>query len=150
MKAILEVLKSDCFLTVISGVIVFVISQLFIEYFLNPIKEYKKLKADIAYTLTYYACYYMNPITLDNNNKMDKSKWDEAMEELRKRASECVSFSQRRPLFNPFVLGKEKLHIVEKELIGLSNGCVYNGDIDCILKCNEESRDKIFNEMKLH
>ena len=46
-EVIKNLLTSNTFLTVVSGTLVFVLSQLFIAYFLNPIKEFKELKAKI-------------------------------------------------------------------------------------------------------
>lgn len=37
--------------TVLSGVFVFILGQLFIEYVLHPIQKYKALKSKIAYLL---------------------------------------------------------------------------------------------------
>lgn len=53
---------SETFLTIISGVLVFVLSQFFNDYWLKPIQKYKDLRGRIVYSLVLYANLYMNPI----------------------------------------------------------------------------------------
>ncbi len=115
--------------TIVSGVLVFALSQLFIEYYLNPIKEYKKLKAKIAYTLTYYACYYSNPIKLEQD---EKGLWQNGSNELRKVASEVDAFAQVRPKSNHAIPKKEDLLKVKSSIIGLSNSFFQTGATDRI------------------
>lgn len=112
-------------ITVVSGVLVFVLSQLFIEYFFKPIQEYKKLKSHVAYVLTYYACYYSNPVNIDNDKN---GLWKNASIELRKVAAEVDAFSQIKPAFMlPCLIPiKNNLIDVSKSLIGLSNNCITN------------------------
>ena len=69
MDFIKELLTSNTFLTVISGVLVFLFGQLFNEYCLKPIQKYKNLRAQIACALTYYAMYYSNPLKNDDINE---------------------------------------------------------------------------------
>ncbi len=140
-EVIKNLLTSNTFLTVVSGTLVFVLSQLFITYFLNPIKEFKELKAKISYTLIFYACYYSNPCGNDGDKN---GMWRESSDSLRKMAAEVGSFIQRKPTCNIFITSTEDLLEVQKCLIGLSNGCF---DQDCIkgnLR-NVESIEKILH-----
>ena len=127
--------------TVISGVLVFVLSQLFIEYYLKPIQDYKALKAKIAYTLVYYACYYCNPQSSDDKNGMQK----ESSNELRKLASETMAFAQIRPKFNLSIPSKDDLLDVKSLLILLSNSCFSDGKA---LE-NHSTQKKIFNTLNI-
>ena len=54
--------------TVLSGTLVYVISQYFMHYIINPSREYNKIKSKIAYSLTMYSCYYHSPIYIKNLN----------------------------------------------------------------------------------
>ncbi len=126
-----DVLSSDAFLTVVSGTFVFIISQLFVTYFLNPIKEFKELKAKISYTLIFYACYYSNPCGEDGDKD---EKWSESSDALRKMAAEVGSFIQRKPKCNVFITSTKELLEVQETLIGLSNGCFNQNCIDGNLK----------------
>ncbi len=100
------------FWTVITGVVVFVLSQLFIEFFLRPIQEYKKLKSDISWALTYYANIYSNP------TGVKQELYNEASTALRKLAAELRAFNIRKP---KILYKKETLEAASKHLIGLSN-----------------------------
>ena len=102
------------FWTVLTGVIVFVLSQLFIEFILRPIQEYKKLKSDVSWALTYYANIYSNP------TGVKQELYDEASKELRKLAAELRAFNIRKP---KLLYKKDKIDIAASDLIGLAN-CV--------------------------
>ena len=60
MRWFLELFESTTFLTVLSGVIVFTLGQIFIEFALKPIQKYKELKADSAFCLRFYRSYFIN------------------------------------------------------------------------------------------
>lgn len=47
--------------TIISGVLVFVLGQIFIEFYLYPKKELNELRGKISWALVYYANVYSNP-----------------------------------------------------------------------------------------
>lgn len=107
-------------LTVVSGVLVYIFGQLFDEYYLKPIREYKELKGKVAYVLTYYAQYYSNPFRLAADNA---DRWEKASEELRKTASDVIAFAQTKPTINFFIPNKKVLTMVEQHLIYMSNSC---------------------------
>lgn len=112
-------------LTVISGVLVFILGQLFIEYFLKPIQEYKKLRAKIAFSLTYYANLYGNPV------KHEKGKVDNyeiGSDKIRILSAEVSSFVEIRPVVNFFIPQKDCLAEVAKDLMGLSNSFFFTSD----------------------
>ncbi len=132
------------FFTIVSGVGVFVISQLFIEYFLKPIQDYKKLRSKIAYELTLYANLYMNPTTID---KMMIGVKD-AEDDLRKLAAEVDAEIELRPKFNYYIPKKEILSEVSSNLIGLSNSfCGPNPD--SLMRHNSICRKNIRNLLEL-
>ena len=149
METIKTILTSEAFITIISGVFVFVLSQLFVEYTLNPIKEYKKLKAKIAYSLTFYSCYYGNPAEVIDKAKSDM--WIEASKDLRKLASECLSFSQTKPQLNIFIVSKRKLIAVKTDLLLISNSCFYNEGVSQgeMIKSNRNARKEIYNMLRI-
>lgn len=74
LKEIFEnVISSESFWTVITGMIVYILSQYYMEFFANPRKEYKKLRQRIIYTITMYCCYYTNPYNpFKENKKLEK------------------------------------------------------------------------------
>lgn len=113
-----RLLTSSTFLTVVSGVLVFLFGQLFNEYFLKPIQKYKELKARIAYAMTYNAKYYSNPI----KNTTPNENYNNASAELSKLAAEVDAMIELNPLGNVFIPSSNRLTEVSKSLIGLSNG----------------------------
>lgn len=103
--------------TVLSGVFVFILGQLFIEYVLHPIQKYKALKSKIAYLLVYYGNLYTNPAGRGTRDE----KYDEASLELRKAAAECGAFGEEKPKLTFFVPKKKDFAEVMGCLIFLSN-----------------------------
>ena len=134
----------ETFLTIISGVAVFAVSQLFIEYFLKPVQEYKKLRSKIAYELTLYANFYMNPTLLEEVTDRAIS----ASDELRKLAAEVDAEIELRPKFNFLIAKKKTLAEVSQNLIGLSNG-FYSPHPDILIEYNEKRRNRINELLKL-
>lgn len=109
------------FFTIITGVLVFILGQIFLEFVLRPIQEYKKLKGKVAKYLVLYASCYSNPQFVEDGNS---EKHDKAGEELRELASEVLAFSETTPNYLITLIlipKKEKLKIASENLIGLSN-----------------------------
>jgi len=52
---------SQAFITVITGVLVFVIGQIIVKFFIEPANEQSKLIGEIFFGLTYYRNVYANP-----------------------------------------------------------------------------------------
>lgn len=123
MDVIKAVFSSTVFWTVISGVLVFVIGQLFVELFLKPLSRYNEIKAEIAYALVYYANVYLNPIVYNKEVQPNIELYKKASEELRILAAKITGFSQERRFLRIFIPVK-RIEQVRHNLIGLSNGCV--------------------------
>jgi len=60
MSWLCEIMQNTTFVTVISGVLVFILGQIFIEFVLKPIRKYKELKADTAFCLRFYRAKFIN------------------------------------------------------------------------------------------
>ena len=109
-------------ITVVSGVLVYVFSQLFTEFVLRPIQDYKRLKAKVAKELVYYAQFYSNPQPI--GTATENRLWTEASDALRVLASEVTAFAEIKP-FHPFAFyvipSRKNLREASKNLIGLSN-----------------------------
>ena len=121
-EIILEVITNEMFLTVISGVLVFVISQYILELIITPYKQYKSLKQKIIYMLTMYSCYYCNPYNLLNEkyNVRSHNEYDEASKEFRKLGSDLAGYLGTVPKFR--WKKRKKLKIILDNLISISNG----------------------------
>lgn len=108
------------FLTIISGVAVFVLGQIALKMFVEPWQTQRECIARIAHHLIYYANVYSNPGvgTEEVNN--------EASKETRKLASDLIASCHRIPFYERLSSVKlfPSMHSileVQKNLIGLSN-----------------------------
>lgn len=52
---------SQAFITVITGILVFVIGQIIVKFFIEPANDQSKLIGEIFFGLTYYRNIYANP-----------------------------------------------------------------------------------------
>jgi len=104
------------FLTVTSGVSVFVIGQVAIRFFLDPVSQLRKLIGEIAYSLDYYA----------NVDFRDLEASKEARQKYRHQACHMRELLYQIPCYIFF----EKVHILpmrrhveqaSRHMIGLSN-----------------------------
>ena len=141
-----NLVTSNTFLTIISGVLVFAISQLFNEYWLRPIQRYKELRAKISYSLTLYANLYMNPVKHDLLH--ETKDIDIASNEIRMLAAEVDSSIELRPWGNIFIARKKVLATVSKNLIGLSNN-LYSPHPDIAAALNEKRCKEIYKLLKI-
>ena len=161
MKQILEILsncwqvftdvasnsfQNNTFCTVISGVLVFVGSQLVNEYWLKPIQKYKALRAKISYSLTLYANLYMNPVEYKLAN--EREEIDVASNELRQLAAEVDAMIELKPKFGFLIASKKVLDGVSNNLIGLSNN-LYSPHPDIAIEHNEERCREIYRLLKM-
>lgn len=120
---------TNLLLTVLSGVLVFTIGQLFLEFVLRPIQDYKRLKAKVAKLLVLHAQYYSNPWT--PNNSGDCTPWKKASEDMREVAAEVAAFAETKP-WQPLVFysipSGDKLNEASGYLIGISNEFIVSSD----------------------
>ena len=121
-EVILDLFTNGTFLTILSGVLVFIVSQYFLLLVINPHKDYKQLKQKIIYNLKLYCQYYFNPYDLVNEDRnMRKiSEYENASNEIRKVGSEIAGYIGTISFlrFNKI----KKLNKVVDSLIGISNG----------------------------
>ena len=128
-----NLLTDPTFLTIISGVIVFILGQLFIEYFLRPLQRYRELRAKAAYCLVFYANRF---------NSSFRTNAQETQDELRKLAAELAAFAVEKPLI---VLPRSRkcLNDASSYFIGLSNCTFDDTNYQMICKDLREYRTQI-------
>jgi hypothetical protein len=108
-------------ITVISGVFVFIISQIFSEVYLKPLQEYRKLRCKVSHIMTRTAQYYCNPITYEAAQKF-QDKYAAVADELRDLAAEIRGFIETvPPSFRPGIPAQKDIYDASATLIGLSN-----------------------------
>lgn len=136
----------EMIITIISGVLVFVLSQLFNEYRLKPIQKYKELRANISYSLTLYANLYMNPVEYKLVN--EREEIDNASTELRRLAAEVDAMIELKPKLSLLIARKKVLAEVSRNLIGLSNN-LYSPHPDIAIEHNDERCREIYRLLKM-
>lgn len=129
-----NLLSNTVFQTVVSGVMVFVLGQLFIEYVLKPLQHYKMLRAKAAYCITFYRNRYDLSMPVSNLTS----------EELRKMAAELSAFAIEKPVVI-FTVRQKCLNNASSHFIGLSNSVSASPDYDLI----EENIENIKKILKL-
>lgn len=106
--------------TILSGVIVFIISQLFIEFYLKPIQDFKKLKSKVLYTLSYYSKVYSN---VESEPICNLESVLEAEIQLSELACIVEAFSEMRPKYNKSIPHSDDLRKCGQEIRSISNRC---------------------------
>ena len=109
---------SEVFYTVLSGVAVFVLGQIFIKFFIEPIHELKGLKGEIADALIFYA-------NVPAGGRVDLVV--KPSEDFRRFSSQLMAKKHMIPLYNLWaILGvvpnKDQILKAHGALIGISNG----------------------------
>jgi hypothetical protein len=84
--------NSNLFWTVITGVVVFILSQYVLELIIKPYKEYKNTKREISNKLKYYANVISNPLNLREDSVKD-TNIDKALENYRNASDEIRKLS---------------------------------------------------------
>lgn len=148
---LLDVLQNETFLTVLSGVIVFVLGQVYLENIVKPNARFRNLKGQIQCDLVFYANKYSNPLeyghTYDGGTL---ERYRQAEEGLRKLASEIRGFIEIRRWYNFSIPADSDLKKVSSNLIGLSNSLWSNSrHTQDTIRENQEYVQIIRNTLKL-
>ena len=108
------------FLTILSGVCVFIISQYILEFILKPLIEYRKVIAQIDNKLKLYANIITNPHRTDQLPE----NYKKAKDEFRKLSCDLESTYKILLLFKP---KKEVISEAARDLIWISNAIGHIG-----------------------
>ena len=135
-------------ITIVSGVLVFVICEYLKEIWLSQLQEYRKLKQKISYVLTYYANIYCNVIDCANNEELI-SKYNATSGKIRDLASELRAFAETLSWFKAGIPSKEKIYKASSALIGLSNNLFCPHNTNDSFRINEENDNRANNIRKL-
>lgn len=109
--------------TVISGVLVFIIGQILTNIWLTPLRQYKELKKNIVFKLTYYANQYSNTMDLAKCSKIDErvEKYKDGSDELRMLSCSLKGFAETLYWFRIGIPSPKVLNEVADLIMGLSN-----------------------------
>jgi hypothetical protein len=111
----------EIFFTILAGVLTFVLGQVVIKLFIEPVHSMKRVVADISHKLILYANLYANPKPLGDESQ------DQALKEFRELSSRLHAAMSLIPIYpvTSFIFGLPKRSDVVKassNLIGLYNG----------------------------
>ena len=137
-------------LTIIAGVIVYVLSQLFDEYVLKPIHRFTLLKSTISYSLAYYGNLYKNPLSISKGaDEKLVSDYQTASLEIRKVAAELKGFIEERPTLAFLLPSGDKMMKAFHGLVGLSNS-LFSADQKEWLRNALNNEDAVISNLSLH
>lgn len=113
-------------LTVLAGVFVFVLSQYFLKFILEPFKELKMIISKVGFSITYFADVYSN---LNVVSKEDRLEMRNEIRKLAALLNAEVNSIILYSLFNKVFYLPSRKDIIEatSDLIGLSNA---SGNVD--------------------
>ena len=148
LESIGKLFKSETFGTIVAGVFVYVICEYLKEIWLQPLQEYKQLKAQISKSLVFYANVYTDPILLNSPNITNHEK---ASLEFRSHAADLAAFAEMQNKIHFGIPKSSILREASKELIGVSNRffAPNNTIATEFIESNEKSRAKIQQLLKL-
>lgn len=148
-------ISKDMLYTILSGVGVFVVSQLIMEFILKPVIFYKELKGRIASNIVYAAQYYENPLSRENFwdlsiSEKYKEAYQEVSNELRKLASELAGFQEAHRVLFPCKDRKKAVELAILNLIGLSNGLICpEKNMEKTIELNEKRKQEILKALDI-
>jgi len=130
-------------LTVLGGILVFVVGRIIEKFVIEPIHEQSRLIGEIADSLIFYADLYSNP------GIGKREQMDEAKKVLREQASQLITRNNMIPCYKFWrylSLGHlpKRADIIEaqKNLIGLSNS-IHRGDPDVNARRRKEIEKRL-------
>jgi hypothetical protein len=121
MERIAEIILTSA-LTLLGGVLVFVLGQIAIKFFLEPIHEFKKFLGEIEDALIFYA----NLPAYDQANEGTRKAILEAKDLFRQQAGRLMAKKKLIPWYKCLVklrilASEENVVQIHRDLIGLSN-----------------------------
>lgn len=141
--------------TVISGVLIFIIGQILTNIWLTPLRQYKELKKEVVYKLSYYAILYSNVIDLADYSDSDKfvEEFKLASDELRKLSCSLKGFAETISWFRIGIPNQKTINDSADLIMLLSNAFFtpYNTD-----ESHEQNREnyyianEIFKKLKCY
>ena len=134
-------------ITVVSGVLVYIIGEILQAVWLAPLQKFKSIKHDVSVALTYYARVYTNVIDWVNANDSLRQEYSEASDKLRELACEVKGFIETLSWFKVGIPSKKRLNEAYELLMLLSNSLFSPADVSpTIDECrdNKETAEQVY------
>ena len=127
------------FSAIITGILIFVLGQILLKIFIEPVQDLMRCLGQIRYCMEYHANIFCNP------GVAGQAKMDQATDELRLNASKLQEALYLVRFFSIWKIArllppKKNIEQVSSELIGLSNS-VHSGTCGQ----NVNRRERILN-----
>jgi hypothetical protein len=114
--------------TIIVGLVVFILSQLSLRIVIEPIVEFKRIRSNISIALIQYAYIYANPVNPSKENLANDAlveQRDNVRDVFRKLAAELVGITHVIPFYRFFSFIRilpniKNVNDASASLIGLS------------------------------
>ena len=132
-------------ITVVSGVLVFLLGEIINEIWLKLLQKYKEIKQTIAFDLVYYADCSFNGCQQNYTPEFIK-KGEDASNKYRSDAATLSGFIESLSWLKLFIPNKKKLREASRALIGLSNS-IFANDSDRIIHMYS---DEVSSNLKLN
>ena len=134
----------SCFFTVISGILVYILSQRYDEYRRKPRLKYYEIRSRIKYYLLLHANLYTNPLQLaDKNTEAILKRYSEASDDMRKVGAELAGIISSLPMtIGKTIPKKQELNDVVRYLIGISNSFYMPYNVNDTTQIRDASKDK--------
>ena len=150
MREMVCQISMTIFGTVLAGVILYIISEYFKLYVLNPLQRYKELKGKTIAALTYYAREFSSPGYYAELSEDGKKRFDKASEETRLLASDYRALLETKIKHHLGIPKNVDIIEIRKRLIGLSNGVyIYSKDDSDTKKDNSKYIENIKEILKV-
>ncbi len=133
---------SSVVITVISGVLVYLIGEVLNEVWLKPLQQYKELKQKIASDIIFYGDCSFNG-KADTYTESFRQKGKEAEQKYRMDAAELAGFAETISWIRVGIPSKKKLNEASKALIGMSNVLFRKESTRFLTDYSEEVRTKL-------
>lgn len=135
------------FLTVFTGVVTYVLGQILLKWFIDPVHEMKRTIAEISYTLINYQNIISNP------GVAEKTILDNASLHLRELSSQLHAHLYIVPSYNKIntvsgLPSKDAVLSASIELMKLSNSVFKS--TDKIYEINAKTVEKICDSLKIY
>ena len=108
-------------ITVVSGVLVYIIGEILQTVWLTPLQKFKAIKHDIAVTLTFYARIYTNIIDAAHSTMSAIEEYSEASDKIRNLSCELKGYIETLSWIKIGIPSKKKLFEAANLLMRLSN-----------------------------